>query len=127
MTASRQRLVIDAAPEVVRLVTKIFEARGLTVRAAADGQAGLDAAIAQPPDLVLLDLDLPRLDGWEVCKRLKADERTRHIPIVMMTAAHATPDAARRGVDGGADEYLAKPFLREVLVHNVERLLERAR
>jgi CheY-like chemotaxis protein len=74
---------------------------------------------------VLLDLNLPRMDGWEVCRRLKSDPRTRAIPIVMMTAAHVTPNDAAHGIELGADEYVIKPFVREVLVHNVERLLGR--
>ena len=125
MTAPRTLLVVDDAPEIVRLVTKIFEARGLRVVAGKDGHEALELVASQRPDVILLDLDLPRIDGFEVCKRLKADASTKGIPIVMMTAAHASLEAARRGVDCGADEYVAKPFLREVLVHNVERLLDR--
>jgi CheY-like chemotaxis protein len=127
MSDPRTLLVVDDAPDIVRLITKIFEGRGLRVLAGKDGQEGLDLVAAHRPDVVLLDLDLPRIDGFEVCRRLKADEATRSIPIVMMTAAHVSPAAARRGVDCGADEYVAKPFLREVLIHNVERLLERNR
>lgn len=123
MTSPRTLLVVDDEPEIVKLVTKIFEARGLRVVAARDGQEALDQVKKERPDLILLDLDLPRIDGWDVCKRVKADAATKMIPIVMMTAAHASPEAAQRGVESGADEYVAKPFLREVLVHNVERLL----
>ena len=115
--------VVDDEPEIVKLVTKIFQARGLTVLACADGQQALDAIPRAMPDIVLLDIDLPKVDGWDVCKQLKSDERTRAIPIVMMTAAHVTVGGAEKGLGLGADEYIQKPFLREVLVHNIERLL----
>ena len=88
-----------------------------------DGQQALDKVPAAMPDIVLLDIDLPKVDGWEVCKQLKSNELTRRIPIVMMTAAHVTTDEAEKGLGLGADDYIQKPFLREVLVHNIERLL----
>lgn len=116
-------LVVDDEPEIVKLVTKIFEARGATVLSCSDGQQALDKVPAAMPDIVLLDIDLPKVDGWEVCKQLKSNELTRRIPIVMMTAAHVTTDEAEKGLGLGADDYIQKPFLREVLVHNIERLL----
>jgi DNA-binding response OmpR family regulator len=73
----------------------------------------------------MLDLNLPKIDGWEVCRRLKSDPATRAIPIIMLTAAHANVDDAHIGLGLGADEYVAKPFVRAVLLHNVERLLGR--
>ena len=116
-------LVVDDEPDIVKLVTKIFEARGMTVLSCMDGQQALDKIPAAMPDIVLLDIDLPKVDGWDVCKQLKSDERTRGIPIVMMTAAHVSTDKAEKGLGLGADEYIQKPFLREVIVHNIERLL----
>lgn len=116
-------LIVDDEPEIVRLIVKIFEARGFRVVSGRDGQEALDAVAAHHPDLIILDIDLPRVDGWEVCRRLRADEATSKLPIVMLTAAHVSPKDAQRGLSTGADEYVAKPFLREVLVHNVERLL----
>ena len=73
--------------------------------------------------MVILDLNLPKMDGFEVCKRIKDDPDTKHIPVVMMTAAYVSVQDAERGTTLGADEYVTKPFLREVLIHNVERLL----
>ena len=117
-------LVVDDEPDIVRVVVKIMEARGHQVTTARDGIEALDRVTLDPPDLVILDLNLPRIDGYEVCKRLKTDARTSHIPIVMMTAAYVSVEDAREGQRVGADEYVIKPFLREVLIHNVERLLE---
>ena len=75
------------------------------------------------PDAVILDLDLPRLSGWEVCRALKSDARTRNIPVIMLTAAHANREAAEVGFELGADEFVEKPFHGALLVHNVERLM----
>jgi DNA-binding response OmpR family regulator len=124
-TVKQTIMVVDDEPEIARLVSRIFGKRGYRVVTCVDGADALEQIAAEPPDLILLDLNLPRVDGWEVCRRLKADSRTRAIPIVMMTAAHITPDDAVHGLELGADEYVIKPFVREVLVHNVERLLGR--
>ncbi len=119
-------LVVDDEPEILKMVAKIMEARGHRVTLARDGQEALDRVVSDRPDVMILDLNLPKLDGFEVCKRLKSDAGTRAIPIVMLTAAYVSVEDATRGVGVGADEYVVKPFLREVLVHNVERLLDAA-
>jgi DNA-binding response OmpR family regulator len=116
-------LVVDDEPEIVQLVAKVMEARGHRVSIARDGQECLDQIAAERPDVLVVDLNLPKLDGFEVCRRLRADDKTRSLPIVMMTAAFPTLEDADRGLTTGADEYVVKPFLREVLVHNIERLL----
>ncbi len=120
-------LVVDDEPDIVKLVAKIMESRGYRVSIARDGEEALAAVHRDPPDVVVLDLNLPKLDGFEVCRRLKSADATKKIPVVMLTAAYVTVDDATRGLGMGADEYVVKPFMREVLVHNVERLLnERA-
>jgi DNA-binding response OmpR family regulator len=119
-------LVVDDEPEILKMVAKIMEARGHRVTLARDGQEALDAVVRDRPDVMILDLNLPKMDGFEVCKQLKTDPGTKAIPIVMLTAAYVSVEDATRGVGVGADEYVVKPFLREVLVHNVERLLEAA-
>jgi DNA-binding response OmpR family regulator len=118
-------LVVDDEPEINRLIARLFETHGYRVLAAGDGVEALERVAADRPDLVILDLNLPKLDGWEVCRRLKGDPATRRIPIIMLTAAHANVDDAHIGLGLGADEYVAKPFVRAVLLHNVERLLGR--
>ena len=118
--------MVDDEPDIVRIVTKIMEALGHRVTEARDGQAALDAVKTARPDCVILDLNLPKVDGFEVCRRLKADTDTSSIPIVMLTAAYPSVEEASRGLGEGADEYVIKPFLREVLVHNVQRLLPKA-
>lgn len=116
-------LVVDDEPDIVRAVVRILSSRGHEMTTARDGQEALERIAQSPPDLVILDLDLPRIDGFEVCRRIKSDEATRHIPVVMMTAAYASPDHAHQGTRLGADEYIVKPFMKQILVHNVERLL----
>ena len=116
-------LVVDDEPSILLFVTKILEARSHTVITAKDGLAAVSLATDRVPDVVVLDLNLPGIDGYEVCRRLKSTEATRSIPIIMMTADYATVEDAGRGTDVGADEYVVKPFLKEVFVHNVERLL----
>ena len=118
-------LVVDDEPEIVKLVSKFLESRGHRVTVARDGQEALDAIAAEKPDVLVIDLNLPKVDGFEVTKRLKTDPATRELPIVMLTAAFPTVEEADRGLSMGADEYVVKPFLRDVLVHNVERLLSR--
>jgi CheY-like chemotaxis protein len=118
-------LVVDDEPDIVRVVVRIMEARGHTVDTAHDGLEALAKVRAQRPDVIILDLNLPGMNGFEVTRRLRGDESTRAIPIVMMTAAYVSIDDARHGHTSGADEYVVKPFLREVLIHNVERLLTR--
>jgi CheY-like chemotaxis protein len=115
-------LVMDDEPDVARLVAKML-GKTYDVILATDGDEGLQRAAAVLPDLILLDLDMPKIDGWEVCRRLKADPRMHTIPVVMMTAGFSTPEDADRAFALGAAEYLVKPFVREVLVHNVERIL----
>ena len=116
-------LVVDDEPEITKLVSKIMESRGHRVSVARDGEEAIARVAEDRPDVIVLDLNLPKLDGVEVCRRIKGDAQTRRIPIVMMTAAYVGVDDAARGFDAGADEYIVKPFLREVLIHNVERLI----
>ena len=116
-------LVVDDEPEIVQLVVKVMEARGHRLSVARDGQEALDAVAQEMHDVLVIDLNLPKVDGFEVCRRLRASDATKHLPIVMMTAAYPTLEDADRGLGQGADEYVVKPFLREVLVHNIERLI----
>jgi DNA-binding response OmpR family regulator len=118
-------LVVDDEPEINKLVARIFEKRGYRVNTALDGAEALASVKRDRPDLIMLDLNLPKIDGWEVCRQLKSDPATKAIPIIMLTAAHANVDDAQIGLGLGADEYVAKPFVKAVLLHNVERLLGR--
>ena len=99
---------------------------GYEVSIAVDGQQGADMAIAQLPDLILMDMSLPVIDGWEATRRLKLDERTKHIPIVALTG-HALAGHAEGARQAGCDAFVTKPCLPDALVAEIKRLLEHHR
>ena len=117
-------LVVDDERDIRLLVEKILTALGHMVSLAEDGETGLGFALVKKPDLILLDLNLPKMDGFEVCRRLKTDAATREIPVIMLTAAYPEWEDAQKGFGLGADEYVIKPFASELLLHNIERLLK---
>jgi CheY-like chemotaxis protein len=114
-------LVIDDEPDVVRLIVKVLSGRGHVVQIARDGASALARVQHEPPDVILLDSDLPKIDGAEVCRRLKTDAATAAIPIVMMTSAYI--DIYDVDAEGGPDAFVVRPFVREVLANVVERAL----
>ncbi len=116
-------LVVDDDPDLRKLLEKILTGRGYEVTLAKDGEIGLGLALLKKPDLIILDLHLPRMDGFEVCRRLKSDQATREIPIIMLTAAFPELEDAQKGFEMGADEYVLKPFANDILLHNIDRLL----
>src|SRR5580658_5871675 len=116
-------LVIDDEPDVVRLVVKVLSGRGHVVQIARDGASALARVRHEPPDVIVCDSDLPKIDGAEVCRRLKTDESTQQIPVVMMTQDYI--DIYDVGAPGGPDAFVVRPFVREVLANVVERALFR--
>ena len=123
--APARMLVVDDDPRSLKLLAGFLEAEGYDVRTAPDGRTALELAGALPPDVVLLDVMMPELTGYEVCKRLKADARTRLCQVMLVTALDSTPDQVR-GLDTGADDYAVKPVRREEFLAKV-RALVRAR
>jgi CheY-like chemotaxis protein len=116
-------MVIDDEPDVVRLVVKVLSGRGHVVQIARDGTNALSRVKHEPPDVILLDSDLPKIDGAEVCRRLKTDAATRDIPVVMMTSAYI--DIYDVNAEGGPEAFVVRPFVREVLANVIERALHR--
>lgn len=108
-------LVVEDEPDVARLVAYHLEAAGFDVEQATHGVAALARATAAPPALVVLDVGLPDGDGFEVCRRLRADPRTARAGVLMLTA-RASPDDRVAGLEAGADDFLAKPFVVRELV-----------
>jgi DNA-binding response OmpR family regulator len=121
-TPSQRVLVVDDDPTVAEVVTRYLEREGFAVEAAGDGLEALNRAAAGPPDLVVLDLMLPGLDGMEVCRRLR---EMAPIPIIMLTALGDESERVA-GLEFGADDYIAKPFSPRELVARAKAVLRRA-
>ena len=115
-------LVVDDDPTVAEVVTRYLEREGYAVEAVGDGALALDRAAADPPDLVVLDVMLPGIDGLEVCRRLRA---TTPVPVIMLTARGEETDRIT-GLDRGADDYVTKPFSPRELTARVRSVLRRA-
>jgi DNA-binding response OmpR family regulator len=125
LTPTRVLVVDDEAP--IRLLCRVnLEAEGMQVLEAADGLAGVEAARAERPDVILLDVMMPGMDGWQVAERLVEDDTTNQIPLIFLTARAELRDRAR-GLELGGVDYITKPFNPVELASVVEQLLERVR
>ncbi len=119
-------LIVDDDPVIVRLLQVNFRLEGFTVDTASKGDEALEKALADPPDVLLLDVMMPVYDGWEVCRRLREHEATARVPVVFLSARAQDEDRAR-GYALGVVEYVTKPFDPAELVEIVRRTLaERA-
>jgi DNA-binding response OmpR family regulator len=115
-------LVADDDPDILSLVTLRLERSGYDVVSAGDGEQALASALARTPDLALLDVMMPKLDGYEVTERLRGEEATRYVPIILLTARVQEADIAR-GIEAGADDYVEKPFSTQDLSKRVQAVL----
>ena len=124
MSAERRPLVLvaDDDPDILSLVTLRLERSGYDVVSAGDGEQALATALARTPDLALLDVMMPKLDGYEVTERLRGEESTRYLPIILLTARVQEADIAR-GIEAGADDYVEKPFSTQDLSKRVQAVL----
>jgi DNA-binding response OmpR family regulator len=119
-------LVVDDDPDQREIMCWRLATQGYKTIVAADGEEALSTARAQLPDLIMLDASMPRLDGFEVCRRLKADPAFPFTPIIMVTALAAVEDVVA-GLEAGADDYLTKPFEPKELSARIRALLRRVR
>ena len=119
---AKKILVVEDDPASSRLISYTLERAGYQVLTAPNGLEGLGKAQEEEPDLVILDVMLPGLDGFQVCRRLRAESRTRHLPILMLSAKAQEIDKAT-GLKVGADDYLTKPADPSELVARVQNLL----
>lgn len=115
-------LIVDDDPVIVRLLQVNFRLEGFSVETASKGDEALERALADPPDIMLLDVMMPVYDGWEVCRRLRERDETRDVPVVFLSARAQDEDRAR-GYALGVVEYVTKPFDPASLVEIVRRTL----
>ena len=104
------------------MLSRRLERKGYSVAMAVDGQQGVDMAASEAPDLILMDMSLPVLDGWEATRRIKADERTKQIPLIALTA-HAMEGDEQKAKQAGCDDYDTKPVELPRLLGKIEKLL----
>ncbi len=116
-------LIVDDEPDLVETIRFALELEGYKVLVAVNGEEGLNTARQEKPDLILLDLMLPKLDGYKVCRLLKFDERYKSIPILMLTARTQDKDRIL-GKETGANEYLTKPFDMDELMAKIKSYLK---
>jgi two-component system response regulator VicR len=121
--ARKRVLCIEDHPEMIELIRLILGRRGFEVEGAVGGQEGLDAMIQSPPDLVLLDLMMPDVDGWEIYRQMKARETLKHLPVVIVTAKAQGIDRVLGLHIAGVEGYITKPFGPQELIDCVERIL----
>jgi two-component system, OmpR family, alkaline phosphatase synthesis response regulator PhoP len=119
---AKKILVTEDSPTILEILKSVLSEEGYEVIAAADGQQALDLARTEKPDLIILDLMLPKIDGYKVCRMLKFDEKYKEIPIIMLTARTKDEDE-QLGKEVGADAYIKKPFQPEMIVDKIKEFL----
>jgi DNA-binding response OmpR family regulator len=118
-------LCIEDEPEMIDLIRLILGRRGFEVIGAAGGKEGLEKVRQRPPDLVLLDLMMPDMDGWEVYQQIKADEKTKDIPVIVVTAKAQSIDKVLGLHIAKVDDYIAKPFSPQDLLNSVDKVFSK--
>lgn len=125
--SGKRILCIEDHPEMIELIRLILGRRGFEVEGAVGGREGLEAMRANPPDLILLDLMMPDVDGWEVYRQIRASQELKEIPVIVVTAKAQGIDRVLGLHIAGVDDYIAKPFGPSQLVASVEKILGKAR
>lgn len=120
--SKKKILIVEDEESLLKLESILLTSRGYEVKGVADGRAALEALHTTKPDLVLLDIMLPEMDGFEVCRQIKSDESTRHIPVIMLTAKKSREDMVK-GEEVGADWYITKPFKSAMVIETIQRFL----
>src|SRR5215210_3428383 len=127
-TSDRGRvLIVDDDRKIIDLLVDLLELEGYEVSTASDGAEAIDLAISFDPDVVVSDVVMPVVGGLELCRRLKEEERTAYVPVLLISGVIPFDDAGIEGLHAGADDYLDLPFRNEELLMKVARLIERHR
>ncbi|MCF7871184.1 MAG: response regulator [Candidatus Omnitrophica bacterium] len=122
MVENKKILIADDEPDFVELISMRLEVNGFEVVAAKDGQEAVDKTKKEKPDLLILDLMMPKLDGFEVCRMLKFDDNFKNLPIIVLSALDQQQDR-EKAVEAGADEYFIKPFDLSLLLTKIKELV----
>lgn len=122
----RRVVYIEDDPEMIDLVSMILSRRGFTVKGAHGGRKGLEMVTQELPDLILLDLMMPGMDGWEVYQQIKANEQTHNIPVIVVTAKAQPIDRVLGLHIAKVDDYISKPFHPQELLNSIEKVLNPA-
>jgi len=117
-------LVVDDEEYIQHILNFSFGAEGYDVVTAADGEEAIKKAKSEKPDIIVLDIMMPKMDGYEACKRLKTDPSTKSIPVILLTAKGREVDR-KLGAQAGADDYVVKPFSPGRLIERVEGMMKR--
>lgn len=120
--SKKKILIVEDDATLLRLESILLTSKGYEVKGVKDGQAALDIVATMKPNLVLLDIMLPKIDGLEVCRQIKANEATRHIPVVMLTAKKSEEDLVL-GEQAGANGYMTKPFKSAKVIETIQRFI----
>lgn len=123
-SSAKKIIYIEDDPEMIDLVELILNRHGYNVKGANGGRQGLDIVRQDSPDLILLDLMMPDMDGWDVYQQIKADEATRKIPVIVITAKAQTIDKVLGLHIAKVDDYISKPFRPQELLDSIEKVLK---
>ncbi|MDH4025739.1 MAG: response regulator [Desulfuromonadales bacterium] len=115
-------LIVEDEEHLLELESLLLSTKGYEVKGVLDGPSALELVASMKPDLILLDIMLPVMDGFEVCRQIKANEATRHIPVVMLSAKKSKEDLVK-AEQVGADRYITKPFKSAMVIEIIQRLL----
>ena len=120
--SKKKILVVEDEQDLLTLQSMLLSIEGYTVEGVMDGQTALDVVETMKPDLILLDIMLPEVDGFQVCRQLKSNEATRRIPIIILTAKKSKEDLVM-GDQAGADMYITKPYKTSMVIEAIQKLL----
>jgi twitching motility two-component system response regulator PilG len=120
--SKKKILIVEDEEHLLELESLLLATNGYEVKGVLDGPSALEVVASMKPDLILLDIMLPFMDGYEVCRQIKANDATRHIPVIMLSAKKSKEDIVK-GEQAGADWYITKPFKSVMVLETVQRLL----
>ncbi len=117
-------LIADDEENLLVLLKDNLEERGFEVNVAADGEEALESVTAEKPNIIILDVEMPKLNGWQVCEKIRANPNLKDVPVIILSA-YAQPEHIKRGLQAGANLYMTKPFKMDELEDNLRKLLKK--